>query len=181
MYEQLATQGRKKVHTGLAGIDAAKLRSLRNTQLKECFNLIDDMRHKLEFVARIRGISFVDDAASRTTMSTWYALETVEGDVIWIANGARSDDNSAVGYRRLRQLVLNKVKMIVVLGDSSIYREAFGDLVKDIVEADTMCEAVHKAFYSDRENVKILFSPSSENGVSYEEQGDAFKREVNEL
>ena len=51
MYESLATQGRERVHTGLAGIDSARLKKLRNTNLRECFNLIDEMRHKLEFVA----------------------------------------------------------------------------------------------------------------------------------
>ena len=70
MYESLATQGRERVHTGLAGIDSARLKKLRNTNLRECFNLIDEMRHKLEFVARIRGISFIDDAASRSPLST---------------------------------------------------------------------------------------------------------------
>ena len=77
MYETLTTQGREKVHTGLAGIDSEKLKKLRSSHLRACFNLIDEMRHKLEFVARIKGISFVDDAASRSTLSTWYALETI--------------------------------------------------------------------------------------------------------
>lgn len=181
MYETLATQGRSRIHSGLAGMDATKLRSLRNAHLKECFNLIDDMRHKLEFVARIRGVSFVDDAASRTTMSTWYALETIEGDVVWIANGATKDSTTMIGYRRLRGLVQEKVKMIVCVGQSDIYREAFGDLVEHIEEVSTLGEAVHRAFYNELENTKVLFSPSAENGVSYEVQGEEFKREVNEL
>lgn len=181
MYETLATQGREKIHTGLAGIDSAKLKKLRNNQLKECFNLIDEMRHKLEFVARIKGISFVDDAASRSTLSTWYALETIEGEVIWIANGAVNSNSVAINFRRLRSLVEKKVKMIVTIGDCSLYQSVFGDLVKDIVPAASIGEAVNKAFYSHLENVKILFSPAAENGVSYEEQGDTFKHEVNEL
>ncbi|MBO4308009.1 MAG: hypothetical protein J5848_06850 [Bacteroidales bacterium] len=181
MYNTLATQGRERVHTGLAGIDSSKLKKLRNTQLKECFSLIDEMRHKLEFVARIKGISFVDDAASRSTMSTWYALETMEGDVIWIANATANSSNSVAAYRRLRSLVENKVKMIVTLGDDTLYKTVFGDIVPRIESASSIGDAVHKAFYSNIENVKILFSPSSENGVSYEEQGDVFKHEVNDL
>ena len=181
MYESLATQGREKVHTGLAGIDSSRLKKLRNSQLKECFNLIDEMRHKLEFVARIKGISFVDDAASRSSLSTWYALETIEGNVIWIANGAPNTISSASQYRRLRTLVESKVKMIVCIGDSSLYQSIFGDLVHDIISVGTIGEGVNKAFYSNYENVKILFSPAVENGISYEEQGETFKREVNEL
>ena len=181
MYEALATQGRERIHTGLAGIDSARLKKLRNTHLKECFNLIDEMRHKLEFVARIKGISFIDDAASRTPMSTWYALETIEGKVVWIANGAVNSLQKAAEFKRLKALVENKVTMIICLGDSSMYQSVFGNSVKNIVSVQTMTEAVNKAFYSSEENVKVLFSPSAENGVSYELQGETFKHEVNEL
>ena len=181
MYESLAIQGREKVHTGLAGIDSAKLKKLRSAHLKECFNLIDERRHKLEFVARIKGISFIDDAASRSALSTWYALETIDSKIIWIANGAPASTQKVSDMKRLRSLVENKVKIIICLGDASLYQTVFGDLVHDIRSVGSMGEAVMKAFYSHQENIKILFSPAVENGVSYEEQGDLFKHEVNEL
>lgn len=181
MYTTLATQGRERVHNGLAGIDSSKLKNLRNSQLKECFNLIDEMRHKMEFVARIKGISFVDDAASRSALSTWYALETIEGKAIWIVNGAAEDKKIAASFKRLRPLVANKIVAIICLGDTALYDSLFGDIVSDIRSANSMNEAVHSAFYSNHDNSKILFSPAYENGVPMEEQGNAFKREVNEL
>jgi UDP-N-acetylmuramoylalanine--D-glutamate ligase len=181
MYETLIAKGNEKVHSGLAGIDSSKLKKMRSAHLKACFNLIDEMRHKLEFVARIKGVSFIDDAASRTAMSTWYALETVEGKVVWIVNGASADIAKASEYKRLRTLVENKVKMIICLGDSELYTTTFGDVTQSIIRAASMAEAVTKAFYSSEENTKVLFSPSYENGISYEEQGESFKHEVNEL
>lgn len=181
MYESLATQGREKVHTGLAGIDSSRLKKLRSSHLRDCFNLIDEMRHKLEFVARVRGISFIDDAASRSSLSTWYALETVEGAIVWIANGASLDRANASGIKRLRTLVKSKVKTIICLGDCTAFEMTFGDIVSEILSASDMHEAVTMAFYRDYEDYKVLFSPAVENGQPYEEQGDAFKREVNEL
>lgn len=181
MYESLATQGRDQVHSGLAGIDSSKLKKLRSTHLKECFNLIDEMRHKLEFVARIKGISFIDDAASRSALSTWYALETIEGQIVWIANGAPFTPQRALDLKRLRTLVESKVKAIFCIGDSQLYQAVFGDLVHDIRSTSSIGEAVTKAFYSNHENMKILFSPALENGIAYNEQGDTFKHEVNEL
>ena len=181
MYESLATQGRERTHTGLAGIDSSKLKKLRSSHLRECFNLIDEMRHKLEFVARIRGISFIDDAASRSALSTWYALETVEGRIVWIVNGARYSAQRANDLKRLRSLVERKVDSIISLGTDELYQTVFGDVVDAIQAVETMNEAVTKAFYGSRENEKILFSPSVENGVPYEEQGEMFKHEVNEL
>ena len=181
MFESLATQGREKVHTGLAGIDSSKLRKLRSSHLRECFNLIDERRHKLEFVARIKGISFIDDSASRGALSTWYALETIEGNIVWIANGAPYTAQRATDLKRLRGLAEHKVKSIICLGDSQLYQTVFGDMVENISSATSMGEAVSKAFYGSHENVKVLFSPAIENGVPYEEQGDLFKHEVNEL
>lgn len=181
MYEALATQGRTTVHSGLAGIDSAKLKKLRSNHLKECFNLIDEMRHKLEFVARIKGVSFIDDAASRSVMSTWYALETIEGKAVWIANGYPSSINKANELKRLRTLVSQKVESIITIGDSTLYEEVFCNEGIKIQSVNTIGEAVTKAFYGCSENTKVLFSPALENGVSYETQGDSFKREVNEL
>ena len=102
MYESLATQGRETIHSGLAGIDSSKLKKLRSNHLRDCFNLIDEMRHKLEFVARIKGISFIDDAASRNAMSTWYALETIEGRAVWIANGFSNNLAKNAELKRLQ-------------------------------------------------------------------------------
>lgn len=181
MYETLATQGREQVHTGLAGIDSTRLKKLRSAQLRECFNLIDEMRHKLEFVARIKGISFIDDAASRSALSTWYALETVEGRIVWIVNGTHYSTTRANDLKRLRTLVENKVDTIICIGDSALHQTVFGDMVPDIQSVTTMAEAVNKAFYGNPGSSKVLFSPSVENGVPYEEQGDLFKHEVNEL
>ena len=181
MYESLATQGREKIYTGLAAIDSSRLKKLRSSHLRECFNLIDEMRHKLEFVARVRGISFIDDAASRSSLSTWYAFETIEGDIVWIANGASLERANISGIKRLRSLVQSKVKSIICLGDSTAFEMTFGDIVSDIRQAADMHEAVTMAFYTDREDYKVIFSPAVENGQPYEEQGDAFKHEVNEL
>lgn len=181
MYESLATQGRTSVHTGLAGIDSARLKKLRSSHLKECFNLIDEMRHKLEFVARIKGVSFIDDAASRSVMSTWYALETIEGKTIWIANGNPTNSSKANELKRLRTLVEQKVQTIITIGDSTLYEQIFSSDKLKIVATNSMNEAVTKAFYSCTENMKVLFSPALENGISYETQGDSFKHEVNEL
>jgi len=181
MYDTLLKEGQERTHAGLAGIDSSKLKKLRNTQLKECFNLIDEMRHKLEFVARIKGISFVDDAASRTTFSTWYAMETIEGNAIWIANGAATDSKHLASFARLHQLVGEKVHMIICLGDCGAYSQAFGDVVNNIVSVENIAEAVHLAYRSGTENMKVVFSPAVENGVSYDEQGEMFKHEVNGL
>ena len=83
--ETLAKQGR--THTGLAGIDTARLKAIRNASLRACFNRLEDTRYRLEFVARIQGREYINDAAARSINSTWYSLESMTGGIIWIACG----------------------------------------------------------------------------------------------
>ena len=69
--ETLVKEGRERTHIGLAGIDTQRLKAIRNASLRACFNRMEETRYRLEFVARIRGREYINDAASRTINSTW--------------------------------------------------------------------------------------------------------------
>lgn len=176
--ESLATQGREKIYTNLAGIDTAKLKKMRNDSLRRSFASFNEMKYKLEFVARISGMEFINDASSRTPNATWYSLDTMEKPVIWIANGDVND----VNFDTLKPLSLRKVRMLICVGaDNSRLHETFAGIVPVIIDVPNMAVALDKALYSDVENAVTLFSPACENGVSVAEQGEMFKYLVNEL
>lgn len=176
--ETLAKQGQKEVHIGLAGIDSSKLKKMRNEHLKQCFHHFNDTQYRMEYVARIRGTEFINDAASRTVNATWYALESIEGNLIWIANGG----DAKAEYEKLLPVARQKVRMIVCVGnDNQHLHETFSGSVRRIVDAKSINEAVHTAFYSQIENAKILFSPACENGMPVDNEGQQFTMEVNEL
>ncbi len=176
--ETLAKQGREKVFTGLAGIDVTKLNKLRNQNLRNCFTHFDEEPYRLQFIARIHGMEFINDAVSRTPNATWYSLETMEKAVIWIANG----DNNDVDFTNLIPLALRKVRMLICLGDNNKrLHEVFSGIVPQILDVATIGEGLHKAMYSNIENAVVLFSPACENGTSVKEQGIEFQRGVNDL
>lgn len=176
--ESLAKQGREKIYTNLAEIDAAKLKKMRNETLRRCFSSFDDMKYKLDFVARINGMEFVNDASSRTPNATWYSLDTMEKPVIWIANGDVND----VDFEVLKPLALRKVRMLICVGyDNTRLHDTFAGSIPVIVDARNLAVALDKAFYSGIEDAVTLFSPSCENGVSEAEQGEEFTYCVNEL
>ncbi len=176
--ETLATQGREKVSTSLAGIDVNKLNKLRNKNLRNCFSHFDEDPYRLKFTARIHGIEFINDAMSRTPNGTWYSLETMDKAVIWIANG----DNNTTDFTTLIPLALRKVRMLICVGDDNHrLHEVFSGIIPTIIDASSIKEAVTKALYSDIENSTVLFSPACENGVSAKEQGEEFQREVYDL
>ncbi len=165
-------------HTSLASVDRAQLVKMRNQGLRDCFRHLEDIPHKMEFVARIQDKCFIDDAASRNVNATWYALELTEGAVIWIANGGSANTD----YSKLKPIVGQKVKMILCVGDdSTALHEAFDGLVPAIVDCPSMEYAVNRALYSNIETATVIYSPATEDGCNAQTDGAAFRREVCEL
>ena len=176
--ELLATQGRDRIHGGLAAIDSTKLRQMRDNSLRSCFKRLEETNFRMEYVARIHEKEFINDAAARTVNATWYALENTEGSIIWIAFGG---DNEA-DYSRLHSIALRKVRMLICVGsDNHNLHQAFQDAISDIRDVESIGAAVHCACYSMLENAKVLFSPATRYGLSDETAGRIFRHEVNEL
>lgn len=176
--ETLAHQGREHVHSGLAGIDGGKLRKLRSSQLQECFLHMDEVQYRREYVATIRNVDFVNDAASRNVNATWYTLERIEGPVVWIAMGSESP----VDYAKLSDVVRRKVQGLICVGGSSAkLHEAFDTEASQVTDAASLADAVHKAFYHYEGIKKIVFSPACDNGIPTVQLGAHFVRCVNEI
>lgn len=176
--ETLAKQGRDRIHTGLAGIDTQRLKAMRNASLRACFNRLEDTRYKLEFVARVRGREYINDAASRSINSTWYALESTQGGLIWIADAPKADAD----YSRLVPPALRKVRMLLIVGgDSERMRKSFSGIIPTIEACPSMATALQKAYRYESDDVKVLYSPACNNGDATEELGETFRHEVNEL
>lgn len=176
--ELFATQGRDRVHNGLAAVDSVKLRQMRNNGLRSCFSRMEEASYRMEYVARIYGKEFVNDAAARSVNATWYTLENTEGNIIWIAFGG----DSQADYQRLRALALRKVHMLICVGaDTADLHAAFDSVIPVVKDADSIATAVHQACYSTLENAKVVFSPATPQGLDDETAGRIFRHQVNEL
>lgn len=163
---------------GLANIGIAQLKHMRNKGLQACFNRIDEMRFHREFVARIHGKTFINDAASRTPNATWYTLESSEGPIIWIAN-ANSDTQD---LSKMVQAANSKVQMIIGVGPNMApIEKAFSGIVPRIIHTDSLNSAVNKALYNDLGEANVIFSPAAECLVNATVQGEEFNYAVNEL
>lgn len=173
--ETLAKQGTN--HTSLAGLDTAKLKSMRNAALRSCFQKLEETRYRQEFVARILDREYINDAGARTVDATWYALESIQGGLVWIVCGTEA----ATDYSRLVPVALRKVRMMLVLGPAGQLKQAFSGAVPVIEECHSMRDALHKAYLYDASDVKVLFSPACNDGTPTSALGEAFRSEVNEL
>lgn len=177
--ETMAMQGHDKTHTGLAGIDVERLKTMRNEGLRSCFNHLEDTRYRLEFVARVRGREYINDAAARTINATWYTLETLQGGLIWIVDACEMPGD----YSRLVPPSLRKVRMLLVVGDrEDLMHHTFRSIIPTIERCSTMAEALRCAYrYQSEDDVRVVYSPACYNGFSTKQLGEVFRHEVNEL
>ncbi|WP_423149049.1 UDP-N-acetylmuramoyl-L-alanine--D-glutamate ligase [Rubrolithibacter danxiaensis] len=178
---ELALQGKHNIYNSMASGIVAKVLELRNESIRESMGNFTNIEHRLEHVAKISGIDFINDSKATNVNSTWYALESMTTDVVLILGGVDKGND----YSMLKDLVRSKVKSIVCLGkDNKRIHEAFEDDVEVIVNTFTAQEAVQIAYHLARKGDTVLLSPacaSFDLFRNYEDRGNQFKKAVTEL
>ncbi len=178
---ELALQGRHNVYNSMAAGIAARVLELRNDVVRESLSDFQNVEHRLERVAMVHGIEFINDSKATNVNSAWYALESMDRPVVWVAGGVDKGND----YASLRELVKMKVKAIVCLGkDNAKLHKAFGDLVPNMVDTDSAEQAVRAAYGIAEEGDAVLLSPacaSFDLFENYEERGRRFKTAVKGL
>ncbi len=179
--ETLALQGRHNIYNSMAASVASKILSVRKRIIKDSLSNFDNIEHRLEFIAKVHGVEFINDSKATNVNSTWYALECMTKPTVWIVGGQDKGND----YGTLKQLVKSKVKAIVCLGvDNSKIIQEFSDIVPVIVETKSAKEAVDSAYYLAELDDVVLLSPccsSFDLFENYEDRGIQFKDAVNEL
>ena len=179
--QELALQGKHNLYNSMASSMTGKILDLKKDIIRESLSDFQNIEHRLEKVGNVHGISFVNDSKATNINSTWYALETFEGPIVWIVGGVDKGND----YEMLADLVTDRVKAIVCLGkDNAKIHEAFEGLVDDIVDADSAQEAVNQAYRLGKKGDTVLLSPacaSFDLFENYEDRGQQFKRAVKAL
>ncbi|HEY0895710.1 MAG TPA: UDP-N-acetylmuramoyl-L-alanine--D-glutamate ligase [Sphingobacteriaceae bacterium] len=178
---ELALQGKHNIYNSMASGIVAKVLELRNDSIRESMGNFTNIEHRLEHVARISGIDFINDSKATNVNSTWYALESMPGDVVLILGGVDKGND----YEMLRDMVRSKVKAIVCLGkDNKRIHAAFEDDVDLIVNTSSAREAVEVSYHLAKKGDTVLLSPacaSFDLFKNYEDRGNQFKQAVKEL
>jgi len=178
---ELALKGKHNAYNSMAAGIVAKALDIRKENIRESLTNFQGVEHRLEHVLKIHGISFINDSKATNINSTWYALESMPENVIWVAGGMDKGND----YSFLKELVKEKVKAIICLGvDNSKIHAAFRDIVETIVDTKTAEEAVRTGYYLGKKGDTVLLSPacaSFDLFENYEERGNLFKKAVREL
>jgi len=177
----LALKGRHNTYNSMAAAIAGKVMNIRKDVIRESLKDFQGVEHRLEPVITVCGVDFINDSKATNVNSTWYALECMENDIIWIVGGIDKGND----YSELFPLVRKKVKAIVCLGkDNMKIKEAFKGMVTTIVETTSMKEAVRSSYYLAKKGETVLLSPSCASFDlfrNYEDRGRQFKEEVRNL
>lgn len=178
---QLTIGGRHNTYNSMAAGIIANSLLIRKEMIRESLTDFKNVEHRLEFVARIKGVDFINDSKATNVNSAWYALESMDQGVIWIAGGVDKGND----YSALLPLIKDKVRLIVCMGtDNRRIHEAFGKVVEMIVNTQSAAEAVNVAYNLARKGETVLLSPacaSFDLFDNYEDRGRQFKDAVRSL
>lgn len=177
----LALKGKHNTQNSLASSITSRILEIRKEVVRESLSDFVNVEHRLEFVAKVHGIEFINDSKATNVNSTWFALESMEKPTVWIVGGVDKGND----YSELLDLVKDKVKAIVCLGkDNSKIKEAFAGVVDEIYETTSALEAVAYGYRLAKKDETVLLSPacaSFDLFENYEDRGNEFKKAVRSL
>ncbi len=178
---ELALQGKHNLANSMAAGVSGRILDLRKELVRESLEDFENIEHRMEFVARVNGITFINDSKATNVNSTWYALESMDKPVVWIAGGQDKGND----YAELNDLVKSRVKAIICMTkDSEKLHKAFGSMVRSIEDVNSAEQAVRLAYEWAHEGDVVLLSPacaSFDLFESYEDRGRQFKTAVHGL
>ncbi|HAN40230.1 MAG TPA: UDP-N-acetylmuramoyl-L-alanine--D-glutamate ligase [Chitinophagaceae bacterium] len=176
-----ALKGKHNQYNTMAAGIAASTLGIRKEKIREAITKFESLEHRMEFVASVRGVDFINDSKATNVNSTWYALESMRTPTILILGGVDKGND----YTLIEDLVREKVKAIVCLGtDNAKIHEAFKGMVKTIMDTNTAIDAVHEAFRLAAKGDAVLLSPacaSFDLFKNFEDRGRQFKEAVKAL
>ena len=176
-----ALKGKHNAYNTIAASIAATTLGIRKEKIREAVSNFHSLEHRMEFVATVRGVDFINDSKATNVNSTWYALESMQKSTVLILGGVDKGND----YELIAELVKEKVKAIVCMGtDNKKIIEFFKDKVSTIVEVDSAKKAVNASFKLAEKGDLVLMSPacaSFDLFKNYEDRGRQFKESVKEL
>lgn len=177
----LSIKGKHNQYNSMAAGISARAAGIRKEKIRESLITFEGLEHRLEFVATIRGVDFINDSKATNVNSVWFALESMKKPVVLILGGVDKGND----YGEVMELVQEKVKAIVCLGtDSTPIHKAFDGVVAQMADTSNMKDAVWASYSLAEKGDVVLLSPacaSFDLFENYEDRGRKFKESVKSL
>lgn len=177
----IALPGRHNLYNAMAAVMATRAAGISLEAIRDALRTFKGVEHRLEFVRTVRGIRFINDSKATNVDAAGYALDAYRaGHIVWIAGGK----HKGAPYTPLARFVSDSVRCMVLIGQAApLIEQDLGHLAK-VIHADSMDDAVRKAFESASSGDVVLLSPacsSFDMFENYEDRGRRFKTAVHAL
>lgn len=162
----------------MCAVSAAHLAGVKLEEIRSGLKTFINAPHRLESVATIKGVEFVNDSKATNVDSVVYALGSYQQPLVWIAGGIDKGND----YSLIQDEVRSKVHTLICLGkDNEKLKKAFGNVVKQIIETQSVTELVQIAMKAAHAGDVVLLSPacaSFDLFKNYEDRGNQFRAAV---
>lgn len=179
--EELALNGTHNLFNSMAAGISANIAGIRKECTREALNDFKGVEHRLEKVARVKGVDYINDSKATNVNSCWYALQSMKTKTILILGGKDKGND----YNEIADLVKEKCSGLIFLGlHNEKLHDFFGNFGLPIVDVQSMPDAVNAAYNMAKKGETVLLSPccaSFDLFKSYEDRGDQFKECVRNL
>ena len=179
--EELALKGRHNVLNSMAATIAANVVGIKKEIIRESLKTFQGVEHRLQYVATVRGVRWINDSKATNVNSCWYALESMTTPTVLILGGKDKGND----YSEIDELVKEKCHTLVFMGlHNEKLREHFGGFGLNIIDTDNLHDAIQGAYEAAHEGDTVLLSPccaSFDLFKSYEDRGEQFMEAVRKL
>lgn len=180
-YIEEITNTRQRQPNSMVASISSKILQIRKENIKQSLSDLNTIGHRQDYVATIDGVMYYDDSRAENVNATWFTFENLIRPVIWIAGG----DSKNTDFSDLRTLAKKNVRTLICVGkDNSNLKKAFQKDIKEILEADTLNDAIVMASLLAQQDDIVLFSPackSDNKKETYIERGNLYTENVKRL
>jgi UDP-N-acetylmuramoylalanine--D-glutamate ligase len=179
--DELALKGRHNVLNSMAATIAANVVGIQKEVIRESLMRFEGVAHRLQYVATVKGVRYINDSKATNVNSCWYALESMTTPTVLILGGKDKGND----YSEIDELVREKCHTLIFMGLHNEKLHAhFDGFGLRIIDTNNLHDAVQGAYNAAHEGDTVLLSPccaSFDLFKSYEDRGDQFMAAVRNL
>ncbi len=178
---EISIKGRHNTLNSMAAGLTATILNIRKENIRQSFHDFKGVEHRLEYVATVKDVKYINDSKATNVNSCWYALQSIQKPIVLILGGKDKGND----YSEIEELVKEKVSTLIFLGaDNSKLHKFFDGKVENIIDVNSMESCVKEAYKVAKPGETVLLSPccaSFDLFTDYEDRGRQFKKFVKEL
>lgn len=179
--DELSLKGKHNRFNSMAAGLAAQILNIHNDVIRESLQQFAGVDHRLQYVATVRGVRYINDSKATNVNSCWYALESMTTPTVLVLGGTDKGND----YSEIDELVKEKCHTLVFMGkDNSKLVQHFEPMGITYISTDNLQDAVQAAYHSANEGDTVLLSPccaSFDLFKNYEDRGEQFMQAVRSL